>query len=92
MKYIFLSMIFLGLTDSVFVGFFTRAFQYYLLCAGVAILTVLCVLLERYPKAVFGTVGFAAAAAFFLRSALANGFQVIPFPVLSFEKGHRHLK
>ena len=42
----------------------------------VAILTVLCVLLERYPKAVFGTVGFAAAAAF-LRSALANGFQVI---------------
>ena len=41
MKYIFLSMIFLGLTDSVFVGFFTRAFQYYLLCAGVAILTVL---------------------------------------------------
>ena len=67
MKYIFLSMIFLGLTDSVFVGFFTRAFQYYLLCAGVAILTVLCVLLERYPKAVFGAVGFAAAAAFFFK-------------------------
>lgn len=76
-KYIFLSMIFLGLTDSIFVGFFTRAFQYYLLCAGVAILTVLCVLLEKYPKAVFGVVGFAATAAFFLRDALANGFQVI---------------
>ena len=77
MKYIFLSMIFLGLTDSVFVGFFTRAFQYYLLCAGVAILTVLCVLLERYPKAVFGAVGFAAAASFFLRSSLVNGFHLI---------------
>lgn len=77
MKYIFLSMIFLGLTDSVFVGFFTRAFQYYLLCAGVAILTVLCVLLERYPKAVFGAVGFAAAASIFLRSSLVNGFQLI---------------
>ncbi|MBS7008722.1 transglutaminase-like domain-containing protein [Anaerostipes sp.] len=76
-KYIFLSIIFLGLTDSVFVGFFTRAFQYYLLCSGVAILTALCVFLERYPKAVWGVLAFAAAAAFFLRGALANGFQVI---------------
>lgn len=76
-KYIFLSMIFLGLADSVFVGFFTRAFQYYLLCSGVAILTALCVLLERYPKAVYGVLGFAAVTAFFLRGALANGFQVI---------------
>lgn len=76
-KYIFLSMIFLGLTDSVFVGFFTRAFQYYLLCAGVAILTVLCIFLEKYPRAVFWVIGVTAATAFFLRSALVNGFQVI---------------
>lgn len=76
-KYIFLSMIFLGLTDSIFVGFFTRSFQYYLLCAGVAILTALCLFLEKYPKALWGVLGFAALSAVFFHSALANGFQVI---------------